>query len=182
MHLSTLKKEIRIQNCLVSSDRSGLLKSFKKMGLNIELLSKKDSAGETYADLKIKKSKDLELKGRKYDSDILKTCLDEWMLVVLACTLSVEESILKDFPIGTLYGEKRLEYLRKLIRESGCDMGQYPEGWVLRGREELAKTSAVNTDDITLKLAIHVWNFFIKADTPEISEDIISKFPFLLKL
>lgn len=182
IHLSSLKKEIRIQNCLVSSDRSGLLKSFKKMGLNIELLSKKDSGGESYADLKIKKTKDLELKGRKYESDFLKTCLDEWILVVLACTLSVEESILKDFPVGTLYGEKRLEHLRKLILESGCDMGQYPEGWVLRGREELAKTNSVNSDDKALNLAIHVWNFFIKADTPEISDELISEFPFLLNL
>ncbi len=133
--LLTPGSDIVLENVLVSSSRSHFFNLAKKMGALIDFGIKRESLGETFANVRVKYSQHLQ--GKKIAGEALIASIEEFPLLAILAGYSEGETIIRGFSKLPGAYEKQLHNLTLNLKKAGVEIGEFEDGLVIRGRSEL---------------------------------------------
>lgn len=152
--------------------RAGIFAAFKKLGADIEVVSRRERGNDVWGDLNVKTAKNLI--ARKLNPDLLSICLDEIpLLAALACFTESEgiaekekETILKLPPWAIDFYRPLLEAIYKNLKIAGVECGIYEEGLIIRGKTDIVGEGFDCQNFPVLGLALSVLNRKAKSKEP----------------
>jgi 5-enolpyruvylshikimate-3-phosphate synthase len=173
--------DITIKAVSLDTSRAGIFGVFKRLGADIEIVTRHERGNGIWGDLKVKSAK--ELIGRRLGTDILSTCLDEIpFLAVLAC-FADGETFFK-LPAWAVDSYKPiLETLYENLKIAGVESGLYEDGLILRGKEKIDGDSFDCKNIPILGLALQVLNKKAKGKNEVIGIKCVENlYPEILKI
>jgi 5-enolpyruvylshikimate-3-phosphate synthase len=152
----TPNAEITINAVNLDSSRAGIFGAFKRLGADIEIITRREKGNDVWGDLKVKYAKNLI--GRKLSADILSTCIDEIpLLIAMACSAEGESTFkLPSWSIN--FCKPLLDTLYKNLKTAGIECGIYEEGIILRGKTKIEGEGFDCQNFPVLGMALHVLN------------------------
>ncbi|MCR5776240.1 MAG: 3-phosphoshikimate 1-carboxyvinyltransferase [Lachnospiraceae bacterium] len=132
--LITPDSEILVKNVGINPTRDGLIRVFKAMNANLELLNVREVAGEKVADILVKTS---ELKGTEISGDIIPTLIDELPLIAVVATQAEGETVIKDAAELKVKESNRIDLTVNNLKAMGADAEATDDGMIIRGKSEL---------------------------------------------
>ena len=148
--------EITVKAVSLDASRAGIFGAFKRLGADVEVISRHERGNDIWGDVKVKSTK--ELAGKRLGAEILSTCIDEIpLLVVLAC-FAEGETILK-LPLWAAdFCRPVLSILYENLKVAGIESGLYEDGLILRGKAEIEGEGFDCKNNPAIGLALHVLN------------------------
>lgn len=126
--------EILIRNVGINPTRDGILRVLKSMGGNIELLNRRENAGEPVADLLVKTS---ELTAATIGGAIIPTLIDELpMLAGVAC-FARGTTVIRDAAELKVKESNRIRIMADNLNAMGADVTETDDGLIIRGGRPL---------------------------------------------
>lgn len=126
--------EILIRNVGINPTRDGILRVLKSMGGNIELLNRRENAGEPVADLLVKTS---ELTAATIGGAIIPTLIDELpMLAGVAC-FARGTTVIRDAAELKVKESNRIRIMADNLTAMGADVTETDDGLIIRGGRPL---------------------------------------------
>ena len=127
--------DIIIKSVNLDSTRAGVFGVFKRLGADIEVISRHERGNDVWGDLRVRTAK--MLVGRRLSPEVLSTSLDELpFLAVLACFAEGETTF--KLPLWAVdFYKPLLIAIYENLKIAGIESGFYEEGFILRGREEI---------------------------------------------
>jgi 5-enolpyruvylshikimate-3-phosphate synthase len=148
--------DITIKMVNLDTSRAGIFGAFKRLGADIEIITRHERGNNVWGDLRVKSTKTLI--GRRTGTDILSTCLDEIPLLALIACFAEGETIFK-LPIWALdFYKPILEAIYENFKIAGIDSGLYEEGFIVRGKGEIEGDGFDCKNIPALGLALHILN------------------------
>jgi 5-enolpyruvylshikimate-3-phosphate synthase len=126
---------ILVQRTLQNPSRSGFFTGVRRLGAHCEPTKKREKNGEASADLKVKYVK--ELRSRKLSGELIQTSIQEFPLLSVIASFADGESILRDLSEVRYPDQDVLRVLAENLRSAGLEVGEFHDGLVLRGRDEI---------------------------------------------
>jgi len=127
---------IRLKNVDLNTSRAGALTCLKRMGANVETVSRREKYGDVFGDIEIyPMAAGKRLQGRRFSEDTMATGFEEFAFLAVAACYGEGETILR------LPKERRAEmrpindFFAEQLRKTGAEVGVYDDGLVIRGLE-----------------------------------------------
>lgn len=175
---------IRLKNVDLNTSRAGALTCLKRMGANVETVSRREKYGDVFGDIEIyPMAAGKRLQGRRFSEDTVATCFDEFAFLAVAACYGEGETILR------LPKERRAEmrpindFFAEQLRKTGAEVGVYDDGLVIRGLETVVNGSDFDGGEWPqIGLALSVLSIALgNEETVEHSELVESMFPGTLE-
>jgi 5-enolpyruvylshikimate-3-phosphate synthase len=148
--------DIVVKAVNLDSSRAGIFGAFKRLGADIEVVSRHERGRDVWGDLRVRRAK--MLVGRRLGADVLQTCLDEIpLLAVLAC-FAEDETIFKIPDWAIDFYKPILTAIYENLKIAGIECGLYEDGLILRGKEEIEADGFDCKNIPILGLALHILN------------------------
>ncbi|MCL2207733.1 MAG: hypothetical protein FWB90_06535 [Fibromonadales bacterium] len=148
--------DITIKAVNLDASRAGIFGAFRRLGADIEVVSRHERENDVWGDLRVKTAK--ELSGKRLGPEILSACIDEIpLLAVLAC-FAADETILKLPPWSLGVCKPVLSVLYENLKLAGVECGLYEDGLILRGKSEIEGESFDCKNHPIIGLALHILN------------------------
>ena len=133
---------VMLKNVDLNSSRAGALTCLKRMGANIETVSRREKFGDVFGDIEIfPLAAGKRLQGRRFSEDTVATAMEEYAMLSVAACYAEGETILR------LPKEKRADmrpindFFAEQLRKTGAEVGVYDDGLVIRGLETVINGS-----------------------------------------
>ncbi|MCL4149268.1 UNVERIFIED_CONTAM: hypothetical protein GTU68_024932, partial [Idotea baltica] len=142
--LITDGSDITLKNILMNPTRTGLITTLMEMGGNIEISNKRESGGETIADLRIRSS---ELKGVIVPGERSASMIDEYPVLSVAASFADGETLMEDVGELRVKESDRLDAVARGLEANGVELSEgkdwlkvtgQPDGKGLGGGSEVA--------------------------------------------
>lgn len=126
-----------ILQVLATSSRASAISLLKRMGGDLEFVSKRERFGAQFANLRVKPlASGKRLQGMHFSGDLLASATEELPILAVVSCFAEKETIFH-LPHEFMESEREmLELLAKNLRLSGAEIGLYEDGLVVRGKEE----------------------------------------------
>ena len=124
-----------IKNVGINPTRTGILDIVERMGGKIEILNKREVAGELVADLRVQYSNSLQ--SCKISGEDIPRLIDELPVIAVLASQADGETIVKN--AGDLRNKEadRIACLVKELKKIGVDIEELPDGFIVRGKCKL---------------------------------------------
>lgn len=132
--LITPNSELLIKNVGINPTRDGILKVYKAMGANIDILNKRVVAGEEVADLFVKHS---ELHGITIDGSVIPTLIDEIPVIAIVAAVANGQTIIKDAAELKVKESDRIAVMTDNLSRIGVDVTGTEDGMIINGGNAL---------------------------------------------
>ena len=168
--IGALHKEtvVRVKNVDLNGGRAGAFGCLKRMGANIETVSRREKFGDVYGDLEIRPlASGKRLQGRRFSEELVSTALEEYALLSVAACFALGETILR-LPKEVRDQMRTVnEFLAENLRKTGVEVGVYDDGIVIRGMENIVNGSDFDGGDWPqVGLALTVLSLALQNDEP----------------
>ncbi|GHV14750.1 3-phosphoshikimate 1-carboxyvinyltransferase [Fibrobacterales bacterium] len=150
----TPNSEIKIKNVNLDQSRAGIFGAFKRLGAEIEITSRHERGNDIWGDISVKSAKSLV--GKRFNPDVLATCLDEIPLLAVMASFAEDETVLHIPTYALNYCKPVLSCLFTNLKLAGIDCGLFEEGLILRGRDEIIPADFDSAGFPILELALEV--------------------------
>lgn len=174
------ENKVRILNVDLNSTRAGALSCLKRMGANIETVSRREKFGDVYGDVEVfPMEAGKRLQGRRFGEDAVATSLFEYALLAVAACFAEGETILR-LPKEVRSGMRAAnDFLAENLRKTGVEVGVYDDGIVIRGMETIVNGSGFDGGDSPESgLALAVLSLALENDEPVGNIELVeSTFP-----
>ena len=159
---------VRLMNVDLNSTRAGALTCLKRMGANIETVTRREKFGDVYGDVEIYPlAAGKRLQGRRFGEDAIATALDEYALLAVAACYAEGETILRVPKEYRKEMRAKNEFLAENLRKTGVEVGVYDDGLVIRGMETVVNGSDFDGgDSAQAGLALSVLSHALQIDEP----------------
>jgi len=127
--------EITLPQVLVTPSRAGIFAALRRLGADLEPLRRKEWQGEIVADLRVRPSG--ALSGSRFHAESLQNSLEEYPFLAIVAAKAKGESVLRGLAAERDLAEAGVGLLARNLRSAGIEVGDFEDGLVLRGREEL---------------------------------------------
>ena len=159
---------VRLLNVDLNSTRAGALTCLKRMGANVETVTRREKFGDVYGDVEIYPlAAGKRLQGRRFSEDTIATALDEFPLLAVAACYAEGETILR---VPKEYRKEmrvKNEFLAENLRKTGVEVGVYDDGLVIRGMETIVNGNEFDGGDSPeTGLALGVLSLSLQIDEP----------------
>ena len=134
--------DIILQNVGLNPTRTGILEVLKKMGGNIEILNKREEAGEPVGDIRIKYS---DLKSCTIDGDIIPRLIDELPVIAVLATQAEGTTTVKNAEDLRNKETDRIFAIVNELKKLGADIIDTPDGFIVNGKTSLNGRIEVET-------------------------------------
>ena len=144
LSMSSLHKEtvVKIKNVDLNGGRSGAFGCLKRMGANIETVSRREKFGDVYGDLEIRPlAAGKRLQGRRFSEDTIATGLEEYAFLAVAACFAEGETILRVPKEVRVEMRPISDFFAESLRKTGAEVGVYDDGLVIRGLETVVNGS-----------------------------------------
>lgn len=126
--------DIILQNVGLNPTRTGILEVLEKMGGNIEILDKREEAGEPVGDIRIKYS---DLKSCTIDGDIIPRLIDELPVIAVLATQAEGTTTVKNAEDLRNKETDRIFAIVNELKKLGADIIDTPDGFIVNGKTSL---------------------------------------------
>ena len=171
---------IKLLNVDLNSSRAGALTCLKRMGANVETVSRREKYGDVFGDVEIKPlASGKRLQGRRFSEDVIATALEEYPLLAVAACYGEGETILRVPKEVRKEMRPKNEFLAVNLRKTGAEVGVYDDGLVIRGLETIVNGSDFDGgDSAQMGLALSVLSLALQNDeTVENMDKVEAMFP-----
>lgn len=178
------ENKIRLVNVDLNTSRAGALTCLKRMGANVEVVSRREKYGDVFGDVEVfPMEAGKRLQGRRFSEDTVATGLDEYALLAVAACFAEGETILR-VP-KELRAEMRAmnEFLAENLRKTGVEVGVYDDGLVIRGLETIVKGNDFDGGKWpSVGLALSVLSLALENDEPVKNYELVEQaYPGILE-
>ena len=125
---------IIIKNVGLNPTRTGIIDVLIKMNADIEILDKRNIAGEDVGDVQVKYS---ELKGTEISGEIIPRLIDELPVIAVLATQASGKTIVKDAQDLRNKEADRISCLVKELRKIGVEIEETVDGFVIEGKQKI---------------------------------------------
>ncbi len=166
---------VKLLNVDLNSTRAGALTCLKRMGANIETVTRREKFGDVYGDVEIYPMEaGKRLQGRRFGEDTVATSLSEYAFLAVAACFAEGETILR-IP-KEIRSEMRVsnDFLAENLRKTGVEVGVYDDGLVIRGMETIVNGSDFDGGNSPeAGLALSVLSIALENDEPVANADAV---------
>ncbi|MBR2210425.1 MAG: 3-phosphoshikimate 1-carboxyvinyltransferase [Fibrobacter sp.] len=175
---------ILIKNVELNSSRVGAINCLKRMGANIEIVTRREKYGDVFGDLEVfPVDAGKRLQGRRFGEDTVATSIEEFPFLAVAACFAEGETILR------LPKEQRKawrpvnEALAENLRKTGVEVGVYDDGLVVRGLENITAVPEFDGgENPQVGLALNVLALALGCEEPVGHTEVVeANFPGILK-
>ena len=125
---------IILKNVGLNNTRTGIIDVVKRMGGNIEILSKSNISGEDVGDIRITHS---ELNGCEISGADIPRLIDELPVIALLATQANGTTVVRNAEDLRKKESDRITTIVNGLRSIGADIEEMPDGFVINGKTEL---------------------------------------------
>ena len=162
------ENKIKLLNVDLNSTRAGALTCLKRMGANIETVSRREKFGDVYGDVEVfPLAAGKRLQGRRFGEDAIATSIGEYALLAVAACFAEGETILRLPKEYRTDMRATNEFLAENLRKTGVEVGVYDDGVVIRGMETIVNGSGFDGGEYPeMGLALAVLSIALENDEP----------------
>ena len=157
------ESDIILKNVGLNPTRTGILDVVRDMGGNIEILDKRESAGEISGDLRIRYS---SLKACEISGEIIPRLIDELPVIAVLATQAQGQTVIKD--AGDLRNKEsdRIAAIARELKKIGAQIEETPDGFIINGKTLLEGGAEVETyHDHRLAMRLYVAGLVVLKET-----------------
>jgi 3-phosphoshikimate 1-carboxyvinyltransferase len=147
------RSDLTLRNVGLNPGRSEALRVLTRMGAKIEVVNRRMVAGESRGDLKVHPSK---LKGAGISGSSVVWLMDEIPALAVAMAFAEGESFVKGAEELRHKESDRIIAVVHNLRALGLEVGEFPDGFILRGRPTHDGGEFRSFDDHRIAMAFHV--------------------------
>lgn len=122
--------DVTITGVGVNPTRTGLLEVMNRMGADIQLINRRDEAGEPVADIRVKSA---ALRGVHIGPDLIPQTIDEFPIFCVAAAVAEGETIVSGAEELRVKESDRIATMAKELRVMGAQMTEKPDGMLIQG-------------------------------------------------
>src|SRR5512134_2437994 len=122
--------DVTIPGVGVNPTRTGLLEVMNRMGADIQLINRRDEAGEPVADIRVKSA---ALRGVHIGPDLIPQTIDEFPILCVAAAVAEGETIVSGAEELRVKESDRIATMAKELRAMGAQMTEKPDGMLIQG-------------------------------------------------
>ncbi|SHI29473.1 3-phosphoshikimate 1-carboxyvinyltransferase [Fibrobacter sp. UWP2] len=159
---------VRLLNVDLNSTRAGALTCLKRMGANVETVTRREKFGDVFGDVEVfPMEAGKRLQGRRFGEDTIATGFEEYALLAVAACFAEGETILR-LPKEVRERMRPVnEFLAENLRKTGVEVGVYDDGLVIRGMETIVNGSDFDGGEWpAIGLALSVLSLALQNDEP----------------
>ena len=123
--------DVTIQNVGINPTRTGLIDVLTAMGANIEVLNRRDQAGEPVADLEVRFS---ALKGVDVPPERAPSMIDEYLVLAVAAAFAEGTTVMRGLKELRVKESDRLEATAAMLRVSGVAVEIENDDLIVHGK------------------------------------------------
>lgn len=147
------KSDITMDNLYLHPQNMAFFGALRKMGADIEVSGKKDEGGIPRGEVRVRPA---ELMGKRFGWEALSPLLKDIPLLILAAAFGHGETIFRDIEFLRQYPEDMLKKFTETLRQGGVEIGEVPDGLVVRGRREIELSEVDASGSLSLSWAFAV--------------------------
>lgn len=136
--------DVTITNVGINPTRTGLLEVMDRMGADIQLLNKREEAGEPIADIRVKSA---PLQGVAIGPELIPQTIDEFPILCVAAAVAEGETVITGAEELRVKESDRIATMATELRAMGAQITERPDGLAVQGlghRKENGRLSAAN--------------------------------------
>jgi 3-phosphoshikimate 1-carboxyvinyltransferase len=122
--------DVMIMGVGVNPTRTGLLDVLDRMGGDIELLNRREEAGEPVADIRVKSA---PLHGVTIGADLIPQTIDEFPILCVAAAVAEGQTVITGADELRVKESDRIETMAAELRALGALISERPDGMVIQG-------------------------------------------------
>ena len=122
--------DVTIQQVGINPTRTGLLDVMTRMGADIQLLNRREEAGEPIADIRVKSAR---LRGVEVGPDLIPQTIDEFPILSVAAAVAEGDTIVCGAEELRVKESDRIATMSAELRAMGAEITENPDGMVVRG-------------------------------------------------
>ena len=122
--------DITITGVGVNPTRTGLLDVLTAMGADIELLNRREEAGEPVADIRVKSA---PLHGISIGADLIPRTIDEFPILCVAAAVAEGRTVITGADELRVKESDRIATMAAELRAMGGDINEKPDGMFIQG-------------------------------------------------
>ena len=175
---------VRLMNVELNTSRAGALTCLKRMGANIETVTRREKFGDVFGDVEIYPLEaGKRLQGRRFSEDVISTGFEEYALLAVAACFAEGETILRLPKESREAMRASNEFLAENLRKTGVEVGVYDDGLVIRGMETIVNGNGFDGGQWPqMGLALGVLSLALQNDEPvQGAENVEAVFPGVLE-
>ncbi|CAA7602039.1 3-phosphoshikimate 1-carboxyvinyltransferase [Acididesulfobacillus acetoxydans] len=142
--------EIVLPEVGINPTRTGILDVLRRMGADIEVLAKREPAGEGRATLRVRPA---DLHGTEIAGEIIPRLIDEVPILAVAASLAEGETVIRDAAELRVKETDRIQTVADGLRGLGADVEELPDGLRIRGKKRLPGGRAKSYGDHRLAMS-----------------------------
>ena len=175
---------VKLMNVDLNTSRAGALTCLKRMGANIETVTRREKFGDVFGDVEIYPLEaGKRLQGRRFSEDVISTGFEEYAFLAVAACFAEGETILR-LPKESREAMRPVnEFLAENLRKTGVEVGVYDDGLVIRGMETIVNGNGFDGGQWPqMGLALGVLSLALQNDEPvQGAENVEKVFPGVLE-
>ncbi len=125
--------DITLENIPLNPSRAGFISALRRMGADIEVVSRRERHGEGFGLLRIRTA---DLIGKRFGGDSISTLRDEIFLLMVAAAFAEGETVIRDIAHLRRHRRDLLKIFVANLRSAGVEIGEIEDGLVIRGRAD----------------------------------------------
>ncbi len=122
--------DVTIQHVGINPTRTGLLDVMLRMGADIQLLNRREEAGEPVADIRVKSAR---LHGVAVGPELIPQTIDEFPVLCVAAAVAAGETVISGAEELRVKESDRIATISVELRAMGARITEQPDGMTVRG-------------------------------------------------
>ena len=122
--------DVTIKGVGVNPTRTGLLDVMDRMGADIQLLNRREEAGEPVADIRVKSA---PLRGVMIGPELIPQTIDEFPILCVAAAVAEGQTVIAGAEELRVKESDRIATMAAELRPMGARMTEKPDGMVIEG-------------------------------------------------
>jgi 5-enolpyruvylshikimate-3-phosphate synthase len=125
--------DVTLENVPLNPSRAGFISALRRMGADIEVVSRRERNGEGLGLLRVRSA---ELFGKRFAADNHSGMRDEIFLLMVAAAFAEGETVLRDITYLRKHDVDLLKGFTAALKGAGVEIGEIEDGVVIRGRPD----------------------------------------------
>jgi 5-enolpyruvylshikimate-3-phosphate synthase len=125
--------DVTLENVPLNPSRAGFISALRRMGADIEVVSRRERNGEGLGLLRVRSA---ELFGKRFAADNHSGMRDEIFLLMVAAAFAEGETVLRDITYLRKHDVDLLKGFTAALKGAGVEVGEIEDGVVIRGRPD----------------------------------------------
>jgi len=122
--------EVTVEGVCVNPGRIGFLDVLRRMGAQIDVAPRGESAGEPYGDITVRASR---LRATAITPDEVPSCIDELPVLAVAAAAAAGRTVIAGAEELRVKESDRIATVAAMLRELGVDVTEKPDGMIIEG-------------------------------------------------